>query len=124
RGAELLRNFTQVVAGIRPDWNMRAFRAEAVRRVREQVGSGHVICGLSGGVDSAVAAVLLHEAVGDHLTCIFVDTGLMRAGEAEEVVSLFRGHYNIPLILVNAGQLFLSRLKDVADPEQKRKLIG
>ncbi|HEX5281033.1 MAG TPA: glutamine-hydrolyzing GMP synthase, partial [Micropepsaceae bacterium] len=124
RGAELLRNFTQVIAGIPPDWNMRKFRVEAVRRIREQVGKGRVICGLSGGVDSAVAAVLLHEAIGDQLICIFVDTGLMRAGEAEEVVSLFRGHYNIPLIHVNAGDMFLSRLKGIEDPERKRKIIG
>jgi GMP synthase (glutamine-hydrolysing) len=124
KGAELLRSFTQNIAGIAPDWNMKMFRAEAVRRVREQVGTGHVICGLSGGVDSAVAAVLLHEAIGDQLTCIFVDTGLMRAGEAEEVVSLFRGHYNIPLIHVDASELFLSRLRDVSDPERKRKIIG
>jgi len=124
KGAELLRKFTQVIAGIAPDWNMKMFRAEAARRIREQVGIGHVICGLSGGVDSAVAAVLLHEAIGDQLTCIFVDTGLMRAGEAEEVVSLFRGHYNIPLVHVNASDLFLSRLRDVSDPERKRKIIG
>ncbi len=124
KGAELLRNFTQRVAGVAPDWNMKAFRVEALRRIREQVGNARVICGLSGGVNSAVAAVLLHEAIGDRLTCIFVDTGLMRSGEAEEVVSLFRGHYNIPLIHVNASELFLSRLKNVSDPERKRKIIG
>ena len=83
-----------------------------------------MICGLSGGVDSSVAAVLIHEAIGDQLTCIFVDTGLMRAGEADEVVSLFRGHYNIPLIHADAAELFLSRLDGVSDPERKRKIIG
>ncbi len=124
RGAALLRNFTQGVAGIPPDWNMRAFHAEAVGRIREQVGKGRVICGLSGGVDSSVAALLIHEAIGDKLTCIFVDTGLMRMGEADEVVSLFRGHYNIPLIHRDASELFLSRLEGVEDPEAKRKLIG
>jgi GMP synthase (glutamine-hydrolysing) len=124
KGGALLRNFTQIVAGIAPDWNMKAFRFEAVRRIREQIGKGRVICGLSGGVDSSVAALLIHEAVGDQLTCIFVDTGLMRAGESEEVVTLFRGHYNIPLIHVDAGELFLSRLEGVSDPEKKRKIIG
>ena len=124
RGGALLRNFTQNVAGIAPNWNMKAFRAEAVRRIREQVGKGQVVCGLSGGVDSSVAALLIHEAIGDQLTCIFVDTGLMRAGEAEEVVSLFRGHYNIPLVHADARELFLSRLDRVTDPEQKRKIIG
>jgi len=124
RGAALLRNFTQTVAGISADWNMRAFRSEAVRRIREQVGKARVICGLSGGVDSSVAALLIHEAIGDQLTCIFVDTGLMREGEAKEVVGLFRGAYNIPLISADASDLFLRRLDGVEDPEQKRKIIG
>jgi GMP synthase (glutamine-hydrolysing) len=124
RGAALLRNFVQQIAGVRADWNMKAFRAEAIARIRKQVGKGRVICGLSGGVDSSVAAVLIHEAIGDQLTCIFVDTGLMRAGEAEEVVSLFRGHYNIPLVHVNAEEMFLSRLAGQSDPERKRKIIG
>jgi GMP synthase (glutamine-hydrolysing) len=124
RGATLLSNFVRTIAGIEPEWNMHAFRAAMVEKIRKQVGKGRVICGLSGGVDSSVAAVLIHEAIGDQLTCIFVDTGLMRAGEADEVVSLFRGHYNIPLIHADARELFLTRLKGVSDPEQKRKIIG
>ncbi len=124
RGSALLRNFVLNIANIAPDWNMRAFRAEAIARIREQVGTSRVICGLSGGVDSSVAAVLIHEAIGDQLTCIFVDTGMMRSGEADEVVSLFRNHYNIPLVHVDAADLFLSRLEGVDDPEQKRKIIG
>ncbi len=124
QGAELLRNFTHKVAGCRGDWTMAVFRADAIDRIREQVGHGNVVCGLSGGVDSAVAAALLHEAVGDQLTCIFVDTGLLRAGEAEEVVDLFRRHYNIPLVHRDAGDLFLARLAGVTDPEEKRKRIG
>jgi GMP synthase (glutamine-hydrolysing) len=124
KGAALLANFVQNIAGIKPDWNMKAFRAEAIARIRRQVGQGRVICGLSGGVDSSVAAVLIHEAIGDRLTCIFVDTGLMRAGEAQEVVSLFRNHYNIPLVHAEAEELFLSRLAGVDDPEKKRKIIG
>jgi GMP synthase (glutamine-hydrolysing) len=124
RGAALLRNFTHGIAGISADWNMKAFREEEKKRIRAQVGKGRVICGLSGGVDSSVAALLIHEAIGDQLTCIFVDTGLMRAGEAEEVVSLFRGHYNIPLVHADAGELFLGRLEGVSDPEKKRKIIG
>jgi GMP synthase (glutamine-hydrolysing) len=124
RGATLLSNFVRGIAGIEPEWNMHAFRAAAVEKIRQQVGKGKVICGLSGGVDSSVAAVLIHEAIGDQLTCIFVDTGLMRAGESEEVVSLFRGHYNIPLIHAEAADLFLGRLEGVSDPEKKRKIIG
>jgi GMP synthase (glutamine-hydrolysing) len=124
RGAALLANFVTNIAGISADWNMKAFRAEEVKKIRKQVGKSRVICGLSGGVDSSVAAVLIHEAIGDQLTCIFVDTGLMRAGEADEVVSLFRGHYNIPLVHADASEMFLSRLAGVSDPERKRKIIG
>ncbi|HVA12126.1 MAG TPA: glutamine-hydrolyzing GMP synthase [Stellaceae bacterium] len=124
QGAALLRNFTHRVAGCGGDWSMAAFRGDAIARIRAQVGKGRVICGLSGGVDSSVAAVLLHEALGDQLTCIFVDTGLLRAREAGEVVTLFREHYNIPLVHRDAGALFLGKLAGVTDPEQKRKVIG
>ena len=124
RGATLLSNFVRNIAGIQPEWNMNAFHAAMVEKIRAQVGKGRVICGLSGGVDSSVAAVLIHEAIGDQLTCIFVDTGMMRSGESEEVVSLFRGHYNIPLIHADAREMFLGRLAGVSDPEQKRKIIG
>jgi GMP synthase (glutamine-hydrolysing) len=124
QGAQLLRNFTHAVAGCRGDWTMARFRAEAIDNIRRQVGRGDVVCGLSGGVDSAVAAVLLHEAIGDQLSCIFVDTGLLRAGEAEEVVELFRGHYNIPLIHRDAAALFVDKLAGIIDPEDKRKTIG
>ncbi|MFV3073352.1 glutamine-hydrolyzing GMP synthase [Niveispirillum fermenti] len=123
-GDALIRNFLFKVAGLKGDWTMAAFRAEAVARIREQVGASKVICGLSGGVDSSVAAVLIHEAIGAQLTCIFVDTGLMRTGEAEQVVTLFRDHYNIPLVHVDASDLFLGQLEGVSDPEQKRKIIG
>mgnify|MGYP005849152713 CR=1 FL=1 len=123
-GARLLRNFTHGICGCRGDWTMAAYRQEAIARIRAQVGDAKVICGLSGGVDSAVAAVLIHEAIGDQLTCVFVDTGLMREGEAAQVVDLFRDHYNLPLIAADEGPRFLEALEGVADPEAKRKTIG
>ena len=124
QGALLILNFVLNIARCKGDWTMKAFREEAIDRIRAQVGSGRVICGLSGGVDSAVAAVLIHEAIGDQLTCVFVDHGLMRLGEAEQVVTLFRDHYNIPLVHVDAESLFMGELAGVTDPEQKRKIIG
>ncbi|MDQ2705492.1 MAG: glutamine-hydrolyzing GMP synthase, partial [Pseudomonadota bacterium] len=123
-GAKLLSNFVHNIVGLKSDWTMSAYRAEMIRKIREQVGSQRVICGLSGGVDSSVAAVLIHEAIGDQLTCIFVDHGLMRLNEADEVVKMFRDHYNIPLVHVDASDLFLTQLAGVSDPEVKRKTIG
>jgi GMP synthase (glutamine-hydrolysing) len=123
-GAAMLKNFVHKIAGCGSNWTMAAFRDAEIARLREQIGGAKVICGLSGGVDSAVVAVLLHEAIGGQLTCIFVDHGLLRQGEAEEVERLFRGAYNIPLIQVNAAPRFLGELAGVTDPEKKRKTIG
>ncbi|MFZ1151834.1 MAG: glutamine-hydrolyzing GMP synthase [Xanthobacteraceae bacterium] len=123
-GAAILRNFVRKIAGCTGDWTMRAFKEEAIEKIRRQVGKGKVICGLSGGVDSAVAAVLIHEAVGEQLTCVFVDHGLLRLAEGERVVALFRDSYNIPLVHVQAEDTFLKALAGVDDPEQKRKIIG
>jgi len=124
KGARLIENFVHKIAGCAGDWTMAAFRETEIAKIRAQVGNQRVICGLSGGVDSAVAAVLIHEAVGDQLTCIFVDHGLMRMNEGEEVVSLFRSTYNIPLVHVDAGDRFLGKLSGVDEPERKRKIIG
>ncbi len=123
KGAKLYENFVRL-AGFTGDWTMGAYREEAIAKIRAQVGDGKVICGLSGGVDSSVAAVLIHEAIGDRLTCVFVDHGLLRQGEAEEVVAMFRDTYNIPLIHAEESDLFLGALEGVSDPEVKRKTIG
>ena len=124
RGKQMLRNFTHEISGFKGDWSMAAFKDEAIAAVRKQVGDGKVICGLSGGVDSSVVAVLLHEAIGDQLTCVYVDTGMMRKGESEQVVSLFKEHYDMNFVHVDAGDEFLDLLDGVSDPEKKRKIIG
>ncbi|MFP4304866.1 glutamine-hydrolyzing GMP synthase [Rhodosalinus sp.] len=122
-GRQLYANFLRI-AGFTGDWTMGAYRDEAIARIREQVGEAKVICGLSGGVDSSVAAVLIHEAIGDQLTCVFVDHGLLREGEAQEVTGMFRDAYNIPLIHAEEQDRFLDALEGVSDPEEKRKTIG
>jgi GMP synthase (glutamine-hydrolysing) len=123
KGAKLYENFIRL-AGFTGDWTMGAYREQALQAIRDQVGDQKVICGLSGGVDSSVAAVLIHEAIGDQLTCVFVDHGLLRQSEAEEVIGMFRDHYNMPFIHADERELFLGALDGQSDPETKRKIIG
>ncbi len=124
QGKQIIRNFLFRICGCEPDWTASSMIDEAVEQISQLVGRERVICGLSGGVDSAVAALLIHRAVGDQLTCVFVDTGCLRAGEREQVVETFSRHLHIPLVVVDAHQRFLAKLVDVIDPEQKRKIIG
>jgi GMP synthase (glutamine-hydrolysing) len=125
RGAELLGNWLFGVCNAAGDWSMASFVDESVAKIRAQVGSdGRIICGLSGGVDSSVAAALIHRAIGDRLTCIFVDNGLLRKGEREQVAAIFRDHFHVDLRVIDAEDRFLAKLADVTDPEKKRKVIG
>ncbi len=124
RGAEILRRFLYDVCGAAPSWTSHSIIESQVESIRAQVGDGKVICGLSGGVDSAVAAALVHEAIGDQLTCIFVDHGLLRAGEAEQVEETFRSHFEVDFVHVKAADRFIELLAGVIDPEQKRRIIG
>jgi len=116
--------FLQTVCGDKRDWNMETYLEQAIEQIRAQVGSGKVICGLSGGVDSSVAAVLVHKAIGDQLTCVYVDHGFMRAGETEQIIQTFRDQFGIPLVHVDAQDRFIDQLEEIEDPEQKRKIIG
>lgn len=124
QGREILANFLFRICGCEASWTSSHVIDEAISKIQQQVGSEKVICGLSGGVDSAVAALLIHKAIGDQLTCVFVDTGLLRAGEREQVIETFGSHMRIPLVVVDARQRFLEHLAGITDPEQKRKIIG
>jgi len=123
-GRHVLTNFLEDVCGCERSWSPRSVIDDQIERIREQVGDGHAICGLSGGVDSSVAALLVHRAIGDRLTCVFVDHGLMRKNEGAQVIAAFRDHFQVPLVAVDASERFLARLHGVTDPERKRKLIG
>jgi GMP synthase (glutamine-hydrolysing) len=123
-GTDVLRRFLDDICGCSMEWSAASVIEEQVARIREQVGQGRVICGLSGGVDSSVAALLVHKAIGDQLTCVFVDHGLMRKNEGDQVVAAFRDHFHVPLVAVDAKDRFLKRLEGVTDPETKRKIIG
>jgi GMP synthase (glutamine-hydrolysing) len=123
-GTQILERFLEDICGCERSWNAASVAEEQIRRIREQVGDGRVICGLSGGVDSSVAALLVHKAVGDQLTCVFVDHGMMRKGEGEQVIAAFRDHFKVPLVAVDAEERFLGRLEGVTEPERKRKIIG
>ena len=123
-GTKILQNFLYNVCSLKGDWNMSSFVQDKIKEIKEKVGKERVICGLSGGVDSSVAAVLTHKAVGNQLTCIFVDHGLLRKGEADEVYNTFKGKFGMNLIMVDARERFLSKLKGVTEPERKRKIIG
>ncbi len=124
QGKQMLHNFLFEICRFQGTWSPQSFVEKAISDIRYRVGKNHVLCALSGGVDSSVAAVLLHRAIGDQLTCVFVDTGLLRLNEAEQVTTLFREHFHINLISVTAGDIFLNRLQHVVDPETKRKIIG
>jgi GMP synthase (glutamine-hydrolysing) len=124
KGTKIIENFVKKVCGCRPTWDMQSYERTAIHQIREQVGGGRVLCGVSGGVDSTVAAVLMHRAIGKQLSCVFVNNGVLRLNEAQQVVSIFKKHLGIPLHYVNAEHLFLNLLKDVSEPEKKRKIIG
>ena len=123
-GQQVLTNFLEDVCGCERTWSPASVIEEQIERIRAQVGDGRAICGLSGGVDSSVAALLVHRAIGDRLTCVFVDHGLMRKNEGAQVIAAFRDHFHVPLVAVDAAERFLARLQGVTDPEEKRKRIG